>query len=711
MRLLWVGASLVALIAIPAAAQAQAPEPPEPASNAAQANSYDAQYFARYSPRTALDIVAHIPGFQLDLGSTQTANGTVDVRGFSGTAGNVVINGSRPSTKAETLDVTLQRIPAQRVVRVEVKPGDAFGSDYSGKSQVANIILSDRSGIDGDVSASASRRYTGYVNTDVSGSAIIRRGSSSLNLAGGTGRNRQLEEGDDWLTDISTGERLEFRRKHNSYYNKDPFLSAAWAFEPAPDKAVRLNARWQPSTYDLFQTNIVTPSGGSPHEDNLIQTYSDPVLEIGGDITRPLASGALKFVGLATRRKRHDRDQYLQRSGLIADGGSVDGGFEQMVDARRNETIGRATWSRSNLAGMSFEAGAEIAYNTLASNVDYSSIDENGNPVPIPLPIANATVKEKRGEIYASAGMTLSPALRIDGGLNYEFSHLTVAGDAIADRSLSFFKPNLSIDWHPAGGWHAQASVKRTVAQLDFYDFISVADLSAQRVNGGNADLQPQRSWEFRATAEHPLLHDGLAKLSLGYDLVSMLQDRVLLVIDGTAFDAPGNLGTGRRFFAELTLDAPLPRLWSGLHASFDGMYQPTSVKDPIDGKSRRWSGYADWLWSISLRRDSGRWSYGLDVSDNQQVTFYRTDEFDSNYNGAPYGSAFVEFRPRPSTALRLDIDNVFNTDANRNRILSYPNRAMPDLLLDEYRERNRHLSIGLSLKQSFGGSGGGAGA
>ena len=71
-------------------------------------------------------------------------------------------------------------------------------------------------------------------------------------------------------------------------------------------------------------------------------------------------------------------------------------------------------------------------------------------------------------------------ALRVDRGINFEFSHLTVSGDATADRKLKFLKPNLTLDWKPGGGWHTQLSVRRTVAQLDFYDFISVADLSAQ---------------------------------------------------------------------------------------------------------------------------------------------------------------------------------------------------------------------------------------
>src|SRR5579872_2710370 len=203
---------------------------PAPTSQHIATTTYDATYFAQFAPRTAYDIVQHVPGFQLDLGSTQTATGSVDVRGFAGTAGNVVINGARPSTKAETLDITLQQIPASRVVRVEVSPGDRFGSDYAGKGQVLNIVMSEQSGIDANISAAAKRWFTGYVNTDIQGSAIIRRGASTVSLSGGTGRNRQLEEGTDVLTDLATGQPVEFRRKHNSYFNRDPFLSAAWGF-------------------------------------------------------------------------------------------------------------------------------------------------------------------------------------------------------------------------------------------------------------------------------------------------------------------------------------------------------------------------------------------------------------------------------------------------------------------------------------------------
>ena len=701
MAALTLGTSAAAQNAASASAQ-------QSSGQAARTTSYDAAFFAQYAPRTALDIAQHVPGFTIDLGNSQGANGQ-DVRGFAGTAGNVVLNGARPTTKAETLDTLLSRIPAQRVIRVEISPGDLYGSDYAGKSQVLNVVLSKEAGFDANVTASAKRWFTGYVNTDIQGSAVWRRGGTTVNVSGGTGRNRQLEEGTDDLTDVATGNLIEHRRKRNSYFNKDPFLAAAWANESGPNKVIRLNARWQPSSFDLFQDNRVTPIGAPVHDDNLIQTYRDPVFELGGDVTRPLAGGAIKLVGLATRRNRNDKDQYIQRAGLIEDHAPVNGGFDQAVHAQRNETLGRLSWTRSDLLGFSFEAGAEAAYNTLDDKVDLFAIDQTGQKVRIDLPIADATVKEKRGEIYLNVGKTLSPSFRIDGGVNYEFSNLTVTGDAAADRTLKFLKPNISLDWKIGGGWHSQFSVRRVVAQLNFYDFISVGDLSAKRVTGSNAELVPQRTWEFRSTIEHPLLGDGILKLDLGYDLVSQLQDQILIIDDqGNAFSGPGNLGKGKHAFATLTMDAPLDRIWKGLRAKFNGTLQRTRVDDPISGEPRNWSGFwPTWQYDFSIRRDAGAWSYGTEFSDNKRITFYRTDEFDSNFNRGVYMTAFVEFRPSSRTAINFSIDNALSTHAARERILFRPNRAEPDTVFNEFRDRNRHRSFQITLKQSFGGASG----
>ena len=690
--------ALSAALASPALAQ-QAESPPPGATQATRTTVYDAAFFAPYAPRNALDIARQVPGFALDLGNLGT-------RGFAGAAGNVVINGARPSSKSETLETTLARIPANRVTRVEVGPGDLYGAEYSTKSQVLNVILSAQGGIDGNVTASARRLYTGRLVPDISASALIRRGASTISLGAGTGNVLNLEEGTDTLTDPETGDLIEFRRKHNSYRDFNPYLSASWALERASDKAIRVNGRWSPGKFFLTQRNHVTPTGFPERDDDLLQDFKNPVFELGGDVTRPLGGGAIKLVGLATRRQRDWLERYRFRT---EGGGQVLGGFEQLQDAQRNESILRLNWTRSNLAGFSFETGVEGALNTLDHQVQLFEFLAGGEPVRINLPVDEATVKEKRGEAYVRVGRQLSKAIRLDAGMNYEYSKISVRGDTRDDRTLRFWKPSLTLDWKGGKGWHGQLSARRAVSQLDFYDFISSAELSTDRVNAGNPNLVPQQTWEFRGTLDHPLLGDGLAKLDVGYDLVNDLQDRVLIEADGEFFDAPGNLGTGKRYFASLTLDAPLTKLGlKGVRVKVNGQLQRTRVEDPISGKKRNFSDFfPDWQWSVDLRHDIGDISYGFVVSDRDRFTFFRTDEFDSNFNGGPYATAFVEYRPRAGMTITLDVDNAFDTSGNRNRLLFFDNRADFDSTINEFRERNRHINFGLTVKQSFGGGGG----
>ena len=701
------GLSFVALsttVAAPALAQ-QGDAPPAGAAQASRTTQYDAAFFAQYAPRSALDIARRVPGFALDLGNQ-------DTRGFAGAAGNVVINGARPSSKAETLETTLARIPAQRVARVEVGPGDLYGAEYSTKSQVLNVIMSAAGGIDGNVTSSLRRLYTGRVIPDINGSALIRKGASTINLSAGSSNVLNLEEGTDTLTDAETGELVEHRRKFNKYRDFNPYVSGSWALERASDNAIRVNGRWSPGKFYLTQRNHVTPAGDFERDDDLLQDFKNPVYELGGDVTRPLAGGAIKLVGLATRRKR----DWLERYRFRATGGNpVLGGFEQLQDARRNESILRLNWTRQNLAGFSFETGLEGVLNSLDHQVQLFEILPGGGRDQIDLPVDQAKVKEKRAEAFVRAGRQLSPAFRVDAGINYEYSKISVTGDTEADRApLRFWKPSVTLDWKGGKGWHGQLSVRRTVAQLDFYDFISAAELSTDRVNAGNPNLAPQQAWEFRGTLERPLLGDGIAKLDLGYDMISDLQDRVLIFDEaGKGFDAPGNIGSGRRYFAQLTLDAPLGGIGlQGVRVKFDGQIQRTRVEDPINGRMRNFTGdYPDWNWRIDVRRDAGKFSYGFNINDRDRITFFRTDEFDANFNGGPYATAFVEYRPRAGTTITFDIDNALDTSGNRNRLLFDPHRGAVDPdIINEFRERNRHLNLGLTFKQTFGGGGGGDG-
>ena len=88
-----------------------------------------------------------------------------------------------------------------------------------------------------------------------------------------------------------------------------------------------------------------------------------------------------------------------------------------------------------------------------------------------------------------------------------------------------------------------------------------------------------------------------------------------------------------------------------------------------------------------TVRRDAGRFSYGFELNDNQRITFYRTDEFDTNFNRGAYMTAFFEYRPSPRHRDQLRRRQCCSIPtAARDRILFSPNRAQPDSVFEEFR-------------------------
>ena len=650
---------------------------------------YQAAYFTPFSPANALELVRRVPGFTLELGSQE-------VRGFGQAAGNVVINGARPSSKSDTLETILARIPASSVARVEVGPGDLFGSEYSGKAQVLNLVLTSTGGLAGTLTATARRDFSGRITPEGSVSALYRSGRSSFNASAGYNNGHFPEEGTDKLTRIATGELLEFRRKYNDTFERNPYVTLAWEHDAGPNRTAHLNFRVARSDFELNQVNDVFPTAGPVRDDRLSQNYRTDDYELGGDVTRPLFGGGLKLIGLATRRNRRNAEVSLNRIQSV-----LIGGFAQETDSTADERVLRSVWSRQNLGGWSVEAGAEGVYNRLESDVNFFGIDANDGRVRIDLPVDQATVTEWRGEGFVNAGRALSPTLRMDLGLTFETSRLTVRGDAEAERSLRFLKPKAVFDWKPGDGWHAQLSLARTVAQLNFEDFISSAELTNDRVDAGNAELVPQRAWEGRLTVEKPVFGDGLAKIELGYNHISLLQDRVPTP---EGFDAPGNLGTGRHAFGRATLDAPLGRFGvKGGRLVLNGTYQITSVEDPYTLRDRRFSGFPEWEFDASFRQDLGKFAWGLTYTGRPRITYFRRNETDSLNSIEPYVSAFGEYRPSQKTTVTLGVDNVFDVGAERSRTFYRPDRRNLIPSEQELRARKAHPNVYLRLKQSFG--------
>lgn len=650
--------------------------------------AYPAAFFAPYSPSNALEIVERVPGFVLEEVEE-------DIRGFSQSAGNVVINGQRPSSKSDSVDVILARIPANRVLRVEVGSGERFGSEYAAKAQVLNLVLSDAGGIAGTVEASARRDFTGRFLPEASASALLKRGRSTFNVSASLANDQSSDEGPDVITLLPGGALRERRDKVNRIKEPSASLSGSWAYDDGASRTAHLNTRFSRTRFALDQTNSVFPVAAPARNDRLTQRYRRRDFEIGGDITRPLAGGGIKLIGLVTRRRRDNDDVVLQRSA-----GADLGGSEQSLEDRSAESLARLVWNRGNPGGWSIELGTEAVLNRLESDVGLFSVAPGGTRSRIDLPIDQAVVREKRGELFVNVGRPLSSSLRLDLGMTYEGSRLTVRGDARADRSLGFLKPKAIADWRPGGGWHAQLSLSRTVSQLQFEDFISSVTLSSDQVNGGNAELVPQRAWELLATIERPILTDGLIKLELGHNRISKVQDRIPTP---EGFDAPGNLGGGRQWIARAKLDAPLRGLGiSGGRLTLYGSYVGSSVTDPYTLRRRPFSGDSAFAYEVEFRQDLGSFAWGADVEGFTHSTTFRRNELD-RYSERPTLDLFVEYRPTARTTVSVTLDNLLQSRITRRRSFFAPDRTTPDPSLLEIRHRNRHVQPSLKIKHSFG--------
>jgi outer membrane receptor protein involved in Fe transport len=358
-------------------------------------------------------------------------------------------------------------------------------------------------------------------------------------------------------------------------------------------------------------------------------------------------------------------------------------------------------WRRKDLNGWAAEVGAEVAVNRLDSQVDLFALQANGSQIRTDLPIDHAVIEERRAEGFANLGRAWTPKLRMDLGLRYEMSRQTVRGDAVADRRLSDLKPSVAFDWRLADGWRMQVSAKRTVAQLNFEDFISAAELSNERVNGGNANLVPQRAWETLLTVERRVLTDGLMRVELGRDWISRLQDRIPTP---EGFDAPGNLGDGARRIARVQGDFPLSKFGiRGGRVSGRFTYQDTSVLDPYTLRKRRFSNTSTWVSDVNLRQDLGKLAWGVTASwtSNDRIVF-RRNELDRSYAGADV-QAFGEYRPSARATWRLLVDNLADTAYGRDRVFFMPDRRNPIPNSNELRRRKIHPVPSLSLKYNFG--------
>jgi hypothetical protein len=681
-------AGMAAIVASQAGAQTAATQ--------SDVEVFEPAYFARFNPATAEDMVRQLPGFAVDDGDR--------VRGFGGAAGNVLINGQRPSTKGGLGDV-LGRIPVANVLRIEIVTGSSAKLDMRGQTKVANVIVkSVEVPVSGNWQVVGRRYQDGRISgsTDVTTTLPAFDGTLTLSVEAGSPNSGR---GGPGSSPRSFGRRAYYDGSLNLFEQHAGLsLNNTQSIEPAFEFKRSLD--W--GTLNLNGSFDTTESNGS----NFIEVYSPgftgPVsrletnenssetdtYELNGDLQFQLGSGTAKLIAL------HQRSESASDSlfGFYAGSGS----FSRSVQVQSNDTSGesilRGTLSWPLGDKHAVEVAIEGAYNFLDGARKLTS-NTGADLTP---PGSDTIVEELRGEVQISDVWQITPDLTLEPGLKFEYSQIKQEGrlssttSVFAEREFTYPKPSITATWRPNGAQQLRASLKREVAQLDFSDFVSAVEVVNDQVTGGNADLEPQKVWALESQFEQRFWGDGVLTLLGSFEKVSDVQDQVPVVPLGgsllQAFDGPGNLGEGETWSLGVKASIPLKNLGvPDARLDVELKSGNSEVLDPVTGDVREFSdafGLSRNL-RISFRQDLPQYgfSYGLTFNESGGATSYRLRETSKRQRTGDDLSVFIETKEFFGLNIRAGVNDILETAFINTRAVYDAPRSTGNLSLLQINE------------------------
>lgn len=666
------------MVAAPALAQQASGDAPPPVANAPAtvegARSYTPQDFARFSPRTALDMLRQVPGFTIQAQDQER-------RGLGQAAGNVLIDGQRFSGKSNDVVTELGRIPAGNVTRIDVVDGATLSvPGLSG--QVANIITAS-TGVSGSF---AWRPQIRARRTE----ARLTNGEFSLSGRAG-GWDYMASFANDSFRNGNAGPEIVFtpdrtiidRRDEVLYaYGEQPRISGSLKRETDGGSILSLNA-----AAGLFYQNIDEKSLrsglGQPDRDRrLHEQEREWNYEVGADYEFGLGEGRLKLIGL----RRFEHSPFEQELLIdFADGRPRQGDrFEQIADEA--ETIGRGEY-RWNAGGADWQVSGEGALNILDIENKLFALNPAGEWVPVPFPNSVATVKERRAEAALSYGRPLSESLALQTSVGAEYSILSQSGEAGLTREFVRPKGFVSLAWKASPLLDVSAKLEREVGQLNFFDFVASANVSGGTTNAGNANLVPQQSWTVELEATRNLADWGTATARL---YGSRITDIVDIVPIGEMGQAPGNLDGATRYGVQWTSTFNFdPIGWSGAKIDLDLQFEKTRLEDPLTGLFRQINENAYRQVAINFRHDVPQtyWAYGWGIDHFAQTPGFRLDQQFQFVNTPGNVGVFVENKNVMGLTVRGSVDNILGTNEGFDRSF-YAGRRTHALLFTESRDR-----------------------
>lgn len=663
--------------------------------------SYGADFFARYQPNTALDMVQRVPGFQLDDGSGE--------RGFAGAVGNVLINDRYPSAKQDSVSSILERIPASQVERIELLRGQVRNIDLLGRAIVASVILRR------DIPATT--RWEANVRKNFDHSPLTVRGSLSISdRIGDIEYNagvdyRRFASGEIGTEDIiDAGGVLTETRFEENFLTGDEgnlnFNAATWL----GSTLAKFNAKYGFEDREDEASSIRVPQvpGGAGREDFFLDAGSQHLLEVSTDAERVMNENLRARGLLLYTRESNDT---LATETRFDDSGAQT--LFRIADAEVLETegIARLEFDWTGWTDHALKLNVEVARNAIESAL-IQTVDTGTGPVAVPVPGANTRVQENRSDVLLTDTIFMDRH-EVTYGLGAEASTISQAGDVVLKRNFFFLKPQFSWTYSPTRVRQTRLRLVREVSQLDFRDFVSATVFQDDDLALGNPNLKPESTWIAEVTEERRLGELTVVELTAFHHWISDVED--LLPLTPT-FEVPGNIGDGRRWGVEVEATVPLERLGlSGGRLDIELRLQDSTVADPVTGEDRVLSGHSSpakplafrdenhYAFGIAFRQDleSARFAWGWDVRNRAERQLFKVNELDVRDEGTEF-NVFVETTRWLGLKIRLSGENLLDFEQLRNRTIHVGERELTPVDHLELQDRTDGRRIILSVSGTF---------
>jgi hypothetical protein len=631
--------------------------------------------FTQFAPRNAFDMLEQVPGFQI-----KSADGSA--RGLGQADENVLINGRRFSSKSDSVRDQLGRIPAKNVVRIEIVEGATL--DVPGLSgQVANVVV-ESSDLSGQFTwrggfrphNAAERLYGGEVS--ISGSSGEFDYTLSL-------KNNNWRFGADGPTTITDAAGTVIERQDSQFDGglDDPTLSANLSYDFGGGVLANLNLSGTFTNHFWQDDESQFPVSGVDRLRVINFDRGEHQYEIGGDIEFPLGPGRLKLIGLEAYQ---ETDNDFRSIDSFADA-RPDTGSRFTQEGGSGERIGRFEYSW-NMWDADWQLSGEAAFNRLDRTAGLFELDQDGEFAQIDFPEGSGGVKEDRFEGTLSFSKRLTDRLALQATLGAEKSMIEQSGSAANSRTFQRPKGSVSLAWQADEGLDVSLEARRSVGQLSFGDFLAQVNLANDNQNGGNNELVPDQSWDFKAELRKDLGPWGSATVSVERRIISDLVDFIPLEGGGEAL---GNIDSARQtdigFNSTVKFD---PIGFNGAQLELQVERTISRLTDPLDGETRGFSNQRKFLLDANFRHDipNSDWAYGVSAFRYLNEPYYRFGEI-GRYGEEPvFADVFVEHKDVMGLTVNARAGNLLGARNKFNRTVFNGSRADNDVQFREDRDR-----------------------